>query len=88
VRSRLHAALTAVAAGGPDLVVDLSRLGFIDASCVRELWQASRQLQQHGGLLKLAAPQPLVARMLALCGTDRVIEVHDSVALAVLEPAG
>ena len=89
VRGRLRAALTAsVAAGGPDLVVDLSRLGFIDASCVHELWRASRQLQQNGGLLKLAAPQPLVARVLSLCGADRGIGVHDSVAGAALATAG
>ena len=68
--------------------MDLSRLCFIDASCVQELWSASRQLQRNGGLLKLVAPQPLVARVLALCEADRVIGVHESVAGAVVATTG
>jgi anti-sigma B factor antagonist len=88
VRCRLRAALTAlVAAGTVDLVVDLSGLSFIDCSCVQVLWQVSRMAEEAGGSLRLAAPQPLVARVLELWGADRVIGVYDSVASAVIAAA-
>jgi anti-anti-sigma factor len=84
VRGRLRAALTAQAAAGtPHLVVDLSGLSFIDCSCLRVLWRVSRMAEEAGGLLKLAAPQPAVARVLGLWGAGQVIGVHDSVAEAV-----
>ena len=85
VRERLRAALTApVAAGAPYLVVDLSGLAFIDASCVRVLWQVSRMAEEAGGMLGLAAPRPAAARVLELWGAGQVIGVHDSVAEAAI----
>jgi anti-anti-sigma factor len=85
VRDRLLAALTApVAAGTPHLVVDLSGLAYLDCSCVQVLWRAFRMAQEAGGMLGLAAPQPLVARMMELWGADQVIGVHDSVAEAAI----
>jgi RNA polymerase sigma-70 factor, ECF subfamily len=85
VRDRLLAALTApVAAGTPHLVVDLSGLAYLDCSCVQVLWRAFRMAQEAGGMLGLAAPQPLVARVMELWGADQVIGVHDSVAEAAI----
>jgi anti-anti-sigma factor len=89
VRERLRAALTAeVAAGTPHLVVDLTGLAYIDASCVQVLWRVSRVAEGTGGRLGLAAPQPLVARVMELWGARQVIGVHDSVAEAVIAAAG
>jgi anti-sigma B factor antagonist len=89
VRGRLWAALTAeVAEGRPHLVVDLTRLSYIDASCVQVLWRVSRMAEGAGGMLGLAAPQPLVARVMELWGARQVIGVHDSVAEAVIAAAG
>jgi anti-anti-sigma factor len=69
VRKRLHAALAAqVTARTPHLVVDLSGLSFIDASCLQVLRQASRMADLAGGTLRLVAPQPLVARVMELLG--------------------
>ena len=74
VRDWLHAALTAqVTAETPHLVVDLARLSFIDASCLQMLWQVSRMAEEAGGSLVLAAPQPMVARVMELCGASQVI---------------
>jgi anti-anti-sigma factor len=82
---RLLAALTAlVAAGTPHLVVDLSGLAYLDCSCVQVLWRAFRMAQEAGGTLGLAAPQPLVARVMELWGADQVVGVHDSVTEAAI----
>jgi anti-sigma B factor antagonist len=89
VCGRLRAALAVqVKAGTPHLVVDLAGLAYIDASCVQVLWWGSRMAEGAGGLLGLAAPQPLVARVLELWGAGQVIGVHDSVAEAAIAAAG
>jgi anti-anti-sigma factor len=66
-----------VTAGTPHLVVDLSRLSFIDASCLQVLWRVSRMAEEAGGSLVLAAPQPMVARVMELCGASQVVRVHE-----------
>jgi anti-anti-sigma factor len=89
VRLRLRAALTAqLKAETPYLVVDLAGLAYIDASCVQVLWRVSRMAEGAGGMLGLAAPQPLVARVMELWGAGQAIGVHDSVAEAVIAAAG
>jgi anti-sigma B factor antagonist len=88
VRGTLHAALTAqMSAEAAHLVVDLTRLAYIDASCVQVLWRVSRMAEGAGGRLGLAAPQPLVARVMELWGVGQVIGVHESVAEAVIAAA-
>jgi len=78
VRGRLRTALAApVAAGSPYLVVDLSGLAYIDCSCLQVLWQVSRMAEEAGGTLELAAPRPLVARVMELWGAGQVIGLHD-----------
>ena len=77
-----------VAAGTPHLVVDLSGLTFIDSSCLHVLWQVFLMAEEAGGLMGLAAPQPAVARVTRLWGTDQVIGMHDSVAKALIGAAG
>jgi anti-anti-sigma factor len=85
VRDQLRAALAPpTTAGTRYLVVDLSGLGFIDASCVQVLFRASLVIQQGGGQVALAAPWPIVARALELLDVSPVIEVHESVAKAVI----
>jgi anti-sigma B factor antagonist len=89
VRVRLRAALTAqVKAETPHLVVDLAGLAYIDASCVQVLRWVSRMAEGIGGRLGLAAAQPLVARVMELCGADQVFGVHESVAEAVIAVVG
>jgi anti-anti-sigma factor len=84
VRGRLGATLTEQVAGTTHLVVDLSRLTFIDCSCAQVLWRVSRLTEKAGGTLRLAAPQPIVTRAMELRGTGQVIRVHDSVAEAAI----
>jgi anti-sigma B factor antagonist len=73
-----------VRAETPHLVVDLAGLAYIDASCVQVLWRVSRMAEGAGGMLGLASPQPLVARVMELWGVCQVIGVHESVAEAIV----
>jgi anti-anti-sigma factor len=77
-------ALDAEAAKKPRLLlVDVSRLAFIDSSALHEIVRAYRWLRADGCLLALISPSPGVARVLQLSALDQVIPVHNS-----LEEAG
>ena len=62
------ALIATVAARVPWLIVDLTGLTFIDCAGTRALAAAARQARQAGGGLVLAAPAPLVLRVLDLTG--------------------
>ncbi len=67
------------------LVVDLSALSFMDSTGLRMLLRSSRELDQQGGVLGLAAPQVSVARVLQLTRADQLIPVYESVADAIAD---
>ncbi len=73
------AALVAVVARAPEIVVDLAGLEFIDASGVAALVLARVQARRAGGDLLLAAPQDQVLRVLAVIHLAEVFAVHASV---------
>jgi anti-sigma B factor antagonist len=60
-------ALTAPAAAGAQIIVDLAELAFMDCYSLNEIMAAREQAQRAGGDLVLAGPQPIVLRLLALC---------------------
>jgi anti-anti-sigma factor len=85
---QLRGILTAEAAKGVHyLIIDLSRLDFMDSTAVHVLLDVRVMLENHGGTLILVAPQPVVARLLTLVGADQLIPVYDSLdaALAVAD---
>ncbi|WP_051709649.1 STAS domain-containing protein [Streptomyces sp. NRRL S-350] len=83
-RQKLENALTeAVKAGQPRLVVDLAGLSFCDSSGLNALLQARQDAGAAGIRLVLAAPAPLVRRLLEITGTDQVFTVRDSVHAAL-----
>ena len=76
--AELSETLTAqLASATRHLTVDLSGLRFADSSVIRALVLAGRTLKDRGGGLKLAQPQPVVARALSLLGVDQAIEIRD-----------
>src|SRR3984885_13119626 len=77
-------ALTAPAAAGARVVVDLAGLAFMDCYSLGKLMAARAQARRAGGDLVLAGPQPIVLRLLALCGVVR----HGLVLTSVDEAAG
>lgn len=68
-----------VAAGPPLLVLDLSRLTFMDSWALHVILAASRKLHGSGGTLALAAPSAAVRRVLELSGAGTLVDVYASV---------
>ena len=73
------AALAAVAAREPEIIVDLAGLEFIDSSGVAALARGRKLARDAGGDLRLAAAQQQVLRVLTLTRLIDVFPVHASV---------
>jgi anti-sigma B factor antagonist len=73
------AALTAVAASGRQIIVDLAGLEFIDSSGLAALARARKHVRDAGGDLLLAAPQQQVLRVLAVTRLIEVFSIHGRV---------
>jgi anti-sigma B factor antagonist len=73
------AALAAVVAREPEIIVDLARLEFIDCSGVAALARGRELARLAWGELRLAGPQHRVLRMLTLTRLTDVLPVHASV---------
>jgi len=77
---QLKDVLDAEVAAGPVLVVlELSRLTFMDSWALHTILAAARKLRGSGGTLALAAPSAEVRRMLELSGADTLVDVYASV---------
>jgi anti-sigma B factor antagonist len=62
------------------VIVDFSRLGFIDSSGLGAIVACLKNLRERGGELTLAAPEGSgLRRLLELTGLDRVLTVHRTV---------
>jgi len=68
-----------VTAGPPLLVVDLSRLTFMDSWALHVILAARQDLHAAGGTMALASPAGAVRRMLEIADVAAVITVHASV---------
>lgn len=72
----LRATLHPVAvAGPPRVVVDLSGVSFIDSTGIGVLVTALKQVRARGGQMVLRSPQPMVRKVLAITGLDRVFTI-------------
>lgn len=65
------------------LVIDMSALDFMDCGSLRALRRVQALARRGGGDVVLAAPRPLVRRLLALTRNDEVFWVQASVDAAV-----
>lgn len=77
--ARVDALLATVAIRVPWLIVDLAGPEFTDCAGMRALAAAANQARQAGGGLVLAAPGPLVLRVLDLTGSVTGVRVYPSV---------
>jgi anti-sigma B factor antagonist len=77
--ARVAAALAAVAASEPQIIVDLADLEFIDSSGVAALVRGRNLARRAGGELVLAAPQQQVLRVLTLTRLIDVFPLHATV---------
>ncbi|MEW1778877.1 STAS domain-containing protein [Streptomyces sp. NPDC086777] len=60
--------LAATAGTGPDVLVDLRRLDFLDCSGLRALCRAEARARERGGRLRLVCEGPRVPRLLRAAG--------------------
>lgn len=82
----LRQALFAESERGPArLVVDLSRVAFIDSTALGVLVEARTKLPNHHAFL-LAAPAPATRRALEISGLDGHFGVHDTLEAALAAP--
>lgn len=73
--------------GTSQLVVDLSGVTFCDASGLAMLVGVARRADLLGGVLRLAAPTPLMSTVLRLTGLDSRFDIFATVAEAIGAPA-
>lgn len=67
-----------VAAGQTRLVVDLTRVGFLDSTALGVLVKALARVRQQDGTLDLIVADERVKRVFRLAGLDRVMALHAS----------
>jgi len=80
---RLRGRLAAAAAGGRSVIVDMSRVGFIDASGLGVLARAAGQARARGTTLHVAGASRQVQRLFAITGLDHAIPLARTVSQAV-----
>lgn len=61
-------------AGASNILIDLSRLGFIDCAGVHQLVEAGQRAKGRGGRLKLVRGPQQVHRVFALTGLESAFE--------------
>jgi stage II sporulation protein AA (anti-sigma F factor antagonist) len=79
----LRQALDASGAPRPRIVVDLSRVTFMDSTGINIFVAAHRILTEAGGWLRLAAPGEAVMRTLQIVGVDAVIDCRETLRQAL-----
>ncbi len=77
---RLRAVLTAAAAAGRVVIVDLARVSFIDAAGLGVLAGAARRCSASGGSLSVVAAGPLVRQMFSLTRLDQRVRLAATLA--------
>ncbi len=79
LRERLAALLSPAS---PSLVVDLSRIAFIDSTGLGVLVAAQNKAAELGGAVSLVCPQERVLKLFRITGLDAVFAIHPTVAAA------
>jgi anti-sigma B factor antagonist len=82
VRERLLAILNRTTPSR--LILDLSKLEFMDSSGVAVLVNTERRARLLGGTVVLAAPQRSVSRVLQICGMNHYFSIFNDVSAAVI----
>jgi anti-sigma B factor antagonist len=72
-----------VAGGHHEILIDLSKVTYIDSATIGCLMDMYRQVHNTGGHLKLAGVQKRVETMLTMTGAQNFLEIHADVPAAV-----
>ncbi|MEU9439276.1 STAS domain-containing protein [Streptomyces sp. NPDC048252] len=81
----LRQALDASGTPRPRIVVDLSRVTFMDSTGINIFIAAHRTLTAADGWIRLAAPTEVVMRLLQIVGVDAVINCHETLHQALTD---
>lgn len=84
----LRERLFALADDGRPLIVDLDRVGFIDAAGLGGLAAAARRAAAHGASLRVVCTRSRIRWMFGLTGLDRAIPLAERLAEALQDTAG
>jgi anti-sigma B factor antagonist len=68
---------------GTRLVIDVSKVYFLDSAGLAALIGGIRRARERGGDVAIACERPRLSRLLRLVGLDRIVTVADDVATAV-----
>lgn len=79
----LRQALDASATPHQRIVVDLSRVTFMDSTGINIFIAAHRSLTEAGGWIRLAAPTQAVLRLLQIVGVDTFIDCRETLRQAL-----
>ena len=78
VSSRLRTLVDDATAERPQIVVaDLTEVGFMDSTVLREMLRAHREVSGLGGRFVVAGAQPTVRRLFELTGTAEMFRLVD-----------
>ena len=70
-------AVSALVAGGrKHILIDLTRVTYVDSATIGCLMDLYRQIHVAGGLLKLSGVQKRVETMLTMTGAQNFIQIH------------
>ena len=78
-----NSASSALADGVHKLVIDLSKVEYLDSAAIGCLMDLYRRATHAGGTLKLAGVQRRVETMLTLVGANQFMEIYPDAAAAV-----
>jgi anti-sigma B factor antagonist len=74
----LAAELEALTPDGPEVVVDLAAVTFLDSTALGAILLGVRRLRQAGGGMALVSSNPATTRLLSIVGVDRVVPVYET----------
>jgi anti-sigma B factor antagonist len=75
---RLLAELEALVPDGPEIVLDLTGVTFIDSTALGAILLGARKLRQAGGGIAIVSPGATTTKLLSMVGIDRVVPVFDT----------
>jgi anti-sigma B factor antagonist len=71
----LVAELDPLIAEGPEVVLDLTGVSFVDSTALGAMLLGARRLKQMNGRLALVTPDPSTTKLLTMVGVDRVVPI-------------
>lgn len=74
---------TAVTEGQSKIILDMSKVRYLNSAGLRTLADVLTQNREHGGDLKLVALNPKVSRVFQIIGFDKFFNIHDDLDSAI-----